>query len=239
MPPPSSGSTPPPPPPPSETAWGGQAPTSYGTPYGTGGYYGPPAQSVANLGNWSRILIGVTALAGTVSGLLPNSAIGQTLGFFNLVAVIAAGVVTIIWLYRIAENLRTLGRQITFGPLWAIFGWFILPFVWIIPALQLNELWKASDPSPNWQSSSTNWKIWAWFAMGPLSAIVSISQGFSAFEALSSADTDGEINRALEQSVTTASIITAIITVAAAGFFILVNTDLTNRHESLLATVRQ
>ena len=56
---------------------------------------------------------------------------------------IAAAVVVIIWMYRLAWNHRALHRGGTWGPAWAIGGWFLPPIVYVIPTLMLHELWKA------------------------------------------------------------------------------------------------
>ena len=64
------------------------------------------------------------------------------------VATLATGVLTIIWAFRIAGNVRAFGRATTWSPLFAIFGWFLPPMVlYVIPFLVLRELWKASEPA--------------------------------------------------------------------------------------------
>ena len=45
-----------------------------------------------------------------------------------------------------AWNHRALHRGGTWGPGWAIAGWFLPPIIYVIPTLMLHELWKASDP---------------------------------------------------------------------------------------------
>ena len=67
-------------------------------------------------------------------------------------------VVTVIWMYRIATNVRAHQRETSWSPLFSIFGWVLPPFLFIIPFLVLRELWKASDPTdPNdtegWRNS--------------------------------------------------------------------------------------
>jgi uncharacterized BrkB/YihY/UPF0761 family membrane protein len=60
----------------------------------------------------------------------------------------ATFIVAIIWMYRIATNVRAFERRTTWSPLFAIFGWLLPPFVlYVIPFLMLRELWKASDAS--------------------------------------------------------------------------------------------
>ncbi len=62
------------------------------------------------------------------------------------VATLATAVLTIVWMYRIAKNLRTLHRGTTWGPGWAIGGWVLPPLLFVIPFLMFRELWKASEP---------------------------------------------------------------------------------------------
>ena len=63
-------------------------------------------------------------------------------------ATLATFIVTIIWMYRIATNVRAFQRRTTWSPLFAIFGWMLPPFVlYVIPFLMFRELWKASDSS--------------------------------------------------------------------------------------------
>ena len=80
-------------------------------------------------------------------------------------------VVTVIWMYRIATNVRAFQRDTLWSPLFAIFGWMLPPFVlYIIPFLVLRELWKASDPTDvndteSWRGSADNPFIWAWLVL--------------------------------------------------------------------------
>ena len=98
-------------------------------------------------------------------------------------ATIATFIVTIIWMYRIATNVRAFQRQTTWSPLFAIFGWLLPPFVlYVIPFLMLRELWKASDgTNPNdlesWRSNKDTPLVWAWFVLYGIAPIVLL--GFS------------------------------------------------------------
>ena len=55
-----------------------------------------------------------------------------------------------IWMFKMAKNVRALGRQgLRYAPGWAIGGWFVPPCVlYVVPWLMFRELWKASDPEP-------------------------------------------------------------------------------------------
>lgn len=209
-------------------------------PMAPAGHYVAPPNPIGSLAQWSQILIATTVAIGVIVNLAPDNSVTSLLGGLNTIVSIAAGVVTVIWLYRVADNSNKMGRRVTFGPLWAIFGWLILPMLWIIPALQMQELWKASDASPDWQRSSTNWKIWAWFACAPLAVISGIIFGGSVLYSLSSADINSEaefestIEQAADQSIG-AYVMVEVFTVAAAVLFILFSRELTRRQEQLIA----
>ena len=84
------------------------------------------------------------------------------------VATLATGVLTIVWMFRIANNVRAFGRATTWSPLFAIFGWFLPPLIlYVIPFLVLRELWKASEPTvvdgtDDWKRSPDNPLLWVW-----------------------------------------------------------------------------
>jgi hypothetical protein len=95
-------------------------------------------------------------------------------------ASIAIIVLTMIWLYRIISNHRSLGRQLTWAPGWAIGGWFLPPLLYIIPLLVLRETWKASAPdvppgSQDWKRQGENPILWIWFL---LYSVVTVALGF-------------------------------------------------------------
>jgi hypothetical protein len=91
--------------------------------------------------------------------------IGGTVSFATSIAL---AVLTMIWLYRIMSNHRRLGRATFWAPLFGIFGWFLPPFLFVIPLLILIEAWKASDPqsppgSDSWKQSRQPVLVWIWF----------------------------------------------------------------------------
>jgi hypothetical protein len=72
--------------------------------------------------------------------------------------VIPIAVMTMIWMFRMSANLRTMGRHgQTWGPGWGIASWFVPPCViYAVPWLMFKELWKGSDPAC--EPSDTAWK---------------------------------------------------------------------------------
>jgi Domain of unknown function (DUF4328) len=98
---------------------------------------------------------------------------------------IALVVLTMIWLYRIAANHRTIGRRLTWAPGWAIGGWFLPPIVlYIIPLLMLRESWQASDPDvppgdERWRQSPVNPIVYVWWVLYGLVPIVFLVTGLT------------------------------------------------------------
>ena len=83
---------------------------------------------------------------------------------------VAIVVLTMIWLYRIAQNHARLGRSLRWASGWAIGGWFAPPCLYVIPTLMLQESWKAADPavppgSDRWKAGAQSAVIWIWFVV--------------------------------------------------------------------------
>jgi predicted RecA/RadA family phage recombinase len=150
------------------------------------------------------------------------------------VATGAAAVVTMIWMFRIARNHRTLHRGGTWGPGWAIGGWFLPPLLFVIPFLMFRELWKASDPETavgdDWRTNPTSWLIPVWFvfySLLPLGLLVAqTSNGFT----LGTSERDMAQQVIDNQGLT---VIGAIVAVAGASAFIMLVRQLTTRHRRL------
>jgi len=90
---------------------------------------------------------------------------------------IAIIVLSIIWTYRLVKNHRTIGRQTTWGPGMAIGGWFLPPFLYVIPTLVLREAWKAADPNvppgdQRWKQNGDNPVLWLWFLVYGVGTVV-------------------------------------------------------------------
>ena len=74
-----------------------------------------------------------------------NFGVGSLGGLF----VLPIAVLTMILMFKMAKNVRLMGRRTTFGPGWGIAGWFTPPcVVYAVPWLMFRELWKASEPQP-------------------------------------------------------------------------------------------
>jgi hypothetical protein len=157
------------------------------------------------------------------------------LGVVIGMATVATAVVTIIWMYRVAGNHRALHRGTTWGPGWAIGGWFAPPMLYIIPMLALIEAWKASDPDVpaggDWRRGRGNVLVPVWFV---LYSVVPLA--LFAAEIGSLFDSLGGSEDQLAEQITagpTLGILGAAATVAAAAVFVVFVRNLTDRHRRL------
>ncbi len=182
-------------------------------------------------------------LAGGISETEFNDQVTSSSAFSILAGVgtIAAAVLVMIWMYRIASNLRAFGIPTTWHPLFAIFGWFLPPVVlYVIPFLMLREHWAKSVPSaaPGQTGVSTvkqgeNPVLWAWwllFGIWPLVAIfIAADSLFGNF-----GDTGAEaIAQNLVDTNSTVTLISGVIGVLGAVTWILFVRQLTARHRTL------
>jgi hypothetical protein len=165
--------------------------------------------------------------------LAANAAGGLLFG----AAQIAIIVISMIWLYRIASNHRTLGRRLTWAPGWAIGGWFLPPLLFVIPLLMLRESWKASAPdvppgSDEWRNrSDESAYIWAWFVAYSLVPIALMIFGASQAWGVMARDTD-DIAEFFDESYGVA-IAQGLVTIAGAVTWALVVRTLSRRHVEL------
>jgi Domain of unknown function (DUF4328) len=154
-----------------------------------------PTVPVGRVGGLAKAIVVFTAIAiagALVTALLTPGAADDARAFlageltedqflrnYTAVAVVQFGqglgtlviaVLTMVWMYRMAANVRALGRRTTWAPLFAIFGWVLPPVLVVIPFLMLRELWKASEPfddvaSDDWRRAPDNVAIWIWFLL--------------------------------------------------------------------------
>jgi hypothetical protein len=160
-------------------------------------------------------------------------------------ATLATGILTMIWMFRMASNLRRAGRRTTWHPLFAVFGWFLPPLIlYVIPFLMLRELWKASDPDAiepaadddrrgGWRSGGESPVLWAWFVLfGIVPAILILTQANDlAADGLPSGDI-GSVADSLDD-FGAGAVIVAVVNIVAAVAWVLVVRHLTERHSTL------
>lgn len=157
------------------------------------------------------------------------------LSFVQAISLLASAVVVIVWMHRIARNLRTLHRGTTWGPGWAIGGWFAPPILFVIPFLALREMWKASDPDVpvggTWRTGTVPPVMVAWFVVfGPVGALLQIAQLGDTFAGL------GGSEDALAEQITgsmTIPVVAAVADAVAAALFVVLARGLTARHRRL------
>lgn len=147
------------------------------------------------------------------------------------VATVATAVLTMVWMFRMARNHRTLHRGGTWAPGWAIGGWFLPPLLFVIPALMFRELWRSADPTVpvggDWRASRTSPLIPLWFvlySLVPLGLLVGQSAGGLSL---------GASERDMAQQVLDgqdAAIVSAVVSVAGAIVYVLLVRGLTRRH---------
>ncbi len=253
-PPPPPPLTPPPPPPPNLSAPAGYvAYQSHATPLGALKRVGGLSKAIVVLTAIVAVATLVTTLlsigiAGDASDFLagdltddefrtslaPLSAVQSIAG----VATLATGILTMIWMYRVAVNIRAFGRRTTWHPLFSIFGWFLPPFfLYVIPFLVLREQWKGSDPivdgTDGWKADEDNRTLWGWFAFyGLLPLVLFVAQiGSVASAGLGTGDVE-TVAESLDQ-VSALTFMSAVSVIGAAAFWIVFVRRLTGRHVAL------
>ncbi|MEO6652057.1 MAG: DUF4328 domain-containing protein [Ilumatobacteraceae bacterium] len=262
LPPPAAGAGPPPPPPPATTPVPPPPPPNLTAPPGYVGVTPTPIGSAGlyRIGKLTKAAVALTAASAAVTLisivalqaaqddaqlLLDDSIDVETfvrralpyllMTVLQAVATLAAAIVTMIWMFRIAKNHRTLHRGGTWGPGWAIGGWFLPPLLYVIPSLMLRELWKASDPDVpiggDWKSNRTSALVPVWFvlySLVPLGLLFAQSSGgFASF---------GASERDLAQQIVdgqTSTVTAAVVSVAGAIAFVALALGIDRRHRRL------
>ena len=228
-------------PPPGYVPYGGQSFGAFG-----------PFQSVLGIGRTLGILLMIVIPVQVVSTLvslslrgkaqdLINERISQddfnsslaTTGVVSLLSgalTISIATLTIIWMFRMAKNQRQLGRQGTWGPGWAIGGWFVPPCVlYVVPYLMFRDLWKSSDPDSahDWRTNKVGTVVHVWWVLFGLAPLASLTVTFSRFRL--SNRTSIQAARDLDNGFVTTLVSNATQIAAAVAFLLLVR-QLTARH---------
>jgi hypothetical protein len=231
------------------------APAGYAG-YSTGPIGQVPLKRVRGLARWVTILVIATGLmsfvdlivrqtvtdeadeylAGEISAQeFTDAIIGYSVvPVISFLCQVATLVLTIIWMFRVAANHRSLHRGGTWGPGWAIAGWVLPPFVFVIPTLMTVEFWKASDPDVqiggDWRSrvGSPLPVIWGLLYSGAwiMSLVANADSSFSL----------SDQEETLAEGITsdpTLDIVVALLMLAAAIAFALLVRQITARHTRL------
>lgn len=249
----------PPPPPPGLTAPPGYVPFQ-NAPTPTG-----QLQRVGGLAKWTMVATAIAGIVAVISTALVIPVLDDASGYvdgtvtedeFNdaylpsqllttlgTVVGLAAGVFTILWMYRIANNLRVFSRKTTFAPVFAILGWILPPFLYVLPLLVLREMWKASDPGPpvgdtGWRSGSVNPLLYVWFVIyglipAVLQALIAYSTVSSLFDGGFSASDSTRVTAEALDASGQYTVIAGVLTAVAAVVWIVFVKQLTARHVEL------
>ncbi|TDC49920.1 DUF4328 domain-containing protein [Jiangella ureilytica] len=200
----------------------------------------PESTSLSGLRTALTVLLGVAALIGLVtvvaSGVrirvvgdfIAGSADVERLdaaddlvvisGWLWILIVLAIAPVFIVWQYRHARNARVLGST-SWGPGWAIGGWFIPIANFVLPVRQLWVASKFSDPRQNGAGIVIAWGItWA------ITTTVSRAAGRQETNTLEDF-----------RSMDTTSLVGGVLGIAAAGLAILMVRELTRKQETMLS----
>lgn len=220
---------------------------------------------VRGLGRAIAVVVGITGAGSLASGLLQpgiadsatdflegrstESEFRDAIGAFTAVslltsvALLAGAVLVMIWMYRMAANIRAFDVSTTWHPLFAVFGWFLPPFaLYIIPFLMLRELWRKSAPSASAgnalvsshspSQSNENPLLWVWFVIfGLLPALLFVIQADSFFDGFTATDMEAAAE-SLQDSSTT-GLISSLGTAVAAVVWIMFVRQQTARHSSM------
>ncbi len=157
------------------------------------------------------------------------------LSFVQGIAVLASAILVIVWMYRIARNHRILHRGATWGPGWAIGGWFLPPMLYVIPFLMFRELWRASDPEVpidgDWRSGKVSPLVPAWFVLYSIVPLVLLAfQSGDVMSAFAASETE------MAEQITGdrgGTVVGVIMSIAAAAVFVLMARELGGRHRRL------
>ncbi len=207
------------------------------------------------------ILVGLSALGAIISALLQTSVNTKAQEFLDGtitesefvdsitgwsavagvsgLAMLAGMVLVMIWMYRVAANLRAYGIPTTWHPLWAIFGWFLPPgALYIIPLLMFREQWSKSTPASIGQPSPMTKQgdspaLWVWWVCFGLWPVVSILvNGSASFGNMGNTDADATAENLVETGNLMA-MLSGVATVVAGAAFIAFVRQLTARQGAL------
>lgn len=218
-----------------------------------------PLSRVKGVATATMILTGIAGLGGIITAVTTPSAVDSANDYlagrlsedqflddyttFGLtqslqsLGTIATAVLTMIWLYRMAGNVRSFGRATTWAPIWAVFAWILPPVLIIIPFLMVREVWKASDPSAprdatSWKQSPDNPLIWVWFVVYGIVPTVIAAISFESFLGAGFSQEADEVAETLDD-FGTLQMVSAGVSVVAAVIWILVVRQMTARHVEL------
>lgn len=157
------------------------------------------------------------------------------LSFVEGLAIVASAILVIVWMHRIAKNHALLHRGATWGPGWAIGGWFLPPVLYIIPFLMFRELWKASDPDVpiggEWRDGRVAPIVSIWFVLYSVVPVVLLAfQTSDVMSAFAASETEMAEQITGGQGPAVAGV---LATIAGAAAFVVMARGIGARHRQL------
>lgn len=150
--------------------------------------------------------------------------------------VIPIAVLTMVWMFRMAANLRKLGRPgQTWAPGWGIAAWFVPPcIIYAVPWLMFKELWRGSDPAlasgdPGWKRGPVSPLVTLWWVLYGLAPLLGI---FSAAGLAGQLRTGMTMRTVAERfrDYVTINIVFAVVAMVATFVYIRLVQQLSSRH---------
>jgi len=163
----------------------------------------------------------------------------STIGSAASILTLPIAILTFVWMYRMATNLRTLGRQgLSWSPRWAIGGWFTPPCVFVVPWLVFKELWRASDPEiapydTSWKQRPVSPLVNAWWVLYGLVPLLNIITGVQTIADLPQLIDENDTARTTAQNYVdtfSVSIVVGVASIAATVVYLMLVSRLTARH---------
>jgi uncharacterized protein DUF4328 len=152
------------------------------------------------------------------------------------VMVVPIAVLTMIWMFRMATNLRKLGRQgQTWVPGWAVGAWFVPPCViYAVPWLMFKELWKGSDPAvppgdPTWKNGHVSPIVTWWWVLYGLIGTFGILVNIGNVQVIRNGETIQKRAQRLSDAVS-AGVVFSVLAMVATVVYILLVRQLSQRH---------
>jgi hypothetical protein len=158
--------------------------------------------------------------------------------------VLPIAILTFVWMFKMAQNVRALGRDgLRFAPGWAIGSWFTPPCVlYVVPWLMFRELWKASEPAADrdsWRRVKVSPVVDAWWVLYGVVPIAQIFSNSGLVGVARAGDTDEAARKLAEQFDAHFALNLALGvggTLAAAAYLLLVM-RLSKRHRRAIGEV--
>jgi hypothetical protein len=120
--------------------------------------------------------------------LAGNAANDAVDAFFNGLSIfflmmVGLGALFVLWMFRAARNNEAFGRPGALGPGWAIGSWFIPIGSLVLPAVQLQQIWRGADGSVppgdlGWRKVRSSPQLWIWwvcFVLGQTATFLGVT----------------------------------------------------------------